>query len=89
MRWRWLGSSAVALGALLGCKAERPAFVHDARDTVADRLATDPNITARLQKPEADKGATQTSFLDAQPPRPSDLAAARRGPSPWPGCAGR
>ena len=83
MRWRWLGSSAVALGALLGCKAERPAFVHDARDTVADRLATDPNITARLQKPEADKGATQTSFLDAQPPRPADLAADRRAARIW------
>lgn len=79
---RWL-EAAVLFGALAGCQAERPAFVSRAQETVADRLTTDPLVTARLQKPDTDKGAQPATFLDTQPERPDDLAAARRAARIW------
>jgi len=83
MLWRWLGTSAVMLGSLVGCKTDRPEFVHSARDTVADRLTGDANFTARLQKPDGDKGAAQTSFLDIQPSRPGELESSQRAARIW------
>lgn len=75
--------AAVVCGALVGCQAERPGFLASAHNEVTDRLA-DPFFTARLQKPDGEKGVAPVSFLDRTPVRSEDLAEGdRRAAAIW------
>lgn len=85
MTWRWLAVPAVILGAVVGCRPDRPELVADARQTILDRLADaeDSTATARLQKPEGDRPLLPASFLDTQPAREGEQKADRRAARIW------